>query len=245
MRYREQLGIILMRDNGPRHSYRMRMSHFIALLIFFASMPVFCAVLAWQCAELWEQNQVLRSNMERFETDTQLAEAKAERLAYLEELLNEASVPARDVILRRLAGGTLPQPEAPVANEAQNVEMEPEGPGHEEFSVFDNGRVKISNVQVRRVSGNSLRIGLDLRNPDNEKLLAGEVSATLLTSDGQKIPLIFDPLEAGSFRINRFKRAIMISHPGKNVNLNNSQIIIEVKDIEDSPLYRNVYQVQQ
>ncbi len=101
MRYREQLGIILMRDKGPRHSYHMRMSHFIALLVFFASMPALCAILAWQCAELWDQNKVLRANVGRFEADAQLAQARAERLAYLEELLNQASVPARDIILRR------------------------------------------------------------------------------------------------------------------------------------------------
>lgn len=244
MRYREQLGIILMRDKGPRHSYHMRMSHFIALVVFFACMPVFCALLAWQCAELWHQNKTLRANVERFETDAQLAQARAERLAYLEELLNQASVPARDIILRRLASGNAePQQEAPQENPAPDLNEE--GPGHEEFSALDNGRVKIGNVQVRRIGGNGLRIGLDLRNPDNEKMLAGDISVILLTSDGQRIPLIFDPLEAGTFRINRFKRAIMVSHPGRNIGLANSQVIIEVKDAEKTPLYRNVFAVQQ
>ncbi len=243
MRYREQLGFILMRDKGPRHSYHMRMSHFIALLVFFASMPALCAILAWQCAELWDQNKVLRANVGRFEADAQLAQARAERLAYLEELLNQASVPARDIILRRLASGNAPPQE--VAPETAEPNLHEEGPGHEEFTVLDNGRVKISNVQVKRVGSNGLRIGLDLRNPDNEKMLAGEISVTLLTADGQKIPLIFDPLESGSFRINRFKRATMISHPGRNISLGNSQVIVEVKDAEDTPLYRNVYAVQQ
>ncbi len=58
-------------------------------------MPALCAILAWQCAELWDQNKVLRANVGRFEADAQLAQARAERLAYLEELLNQASVPAR------------------------------------------------------------------------------------------------------------------------------------------------------
>ena len=191
-------------------------------------MPALCAILAWQCAELWDQNKVLRANVGRFEADAQLAQARAERLAYLEELLNQASVPARDIILRRLASGNAPPQE--VAPETAEPNLHEEGPGHEEFTVLDNGRVKISNVQVKRVGSNGLRIGLDLRNPDNEKMLAGEISVTLLTADGQKIPLIFDPLESGSFRINRFKRATMISHPGRNISLGNSQVIVEVKD---------------
>ncbi len=37
----------------------------------------------------------------------------------------------------------------------------------------------------------------------------------------------------------------MISHPGRNISLGNSQVIVEVKDAEDTPLYRNVYAVQQ
>ncbi len=81
------------------------------------------------------------------------------------------------------------------------------GPGHEEFTVLDNGRVKISNVQVKRVGSNGLRIGLDLRNPDNEKMLTGEISVTLLTADGQKSPLIFGSPGIGIFQDKPFQKS--------------------------------------
>ena len=96
-----------------------------------------------------------------------------------------------DIILRRLASGNAPPQE--VAPETAEPNLHEEGPGHEEFTVLDNGRVKISNVQVKRVGSNGLRIGLDLRNPDNEKMLTGEISVTLLTADGQKSPSFLIP----------------------------------------------------
>ena len=104
MRYREQLSIILMRDNGPRRSFRLRRSRFFALVVFFASMPALCALLAWQCWLLWDENVTLRVNMQRFETDCQTAQATAERLENFEELLREEGVRGRPG--RR--GGDLP-----------------------------------------------------------------------------------------------------------------------------------------
>ena len=45
MKYRENLSIILMRDNGPRRSYRVRRVRFVVALVLMACMPVICAVL--------------------------------------------------------------------------------------------------------------------------------------------------------------------------------------------------------
>ncbi len=73
MKYRENLSIILMRDNGPRRSYRVRRGRFVAALGVMACLPVACAVLGWLCWTLWQQNVQLRDNVLRFESDSQTA----------------------------------------------------------------------------------------------------------------------------------------------------------------------------
>ena len=87
MKYSENLSIILMRDNGPRRSYRVRRARFVAAMTIMACMPVLCAVLGWLSWTLWQQNVQLRDNVLRFESDYQVAQANAERLENLEELL--------------------------------------------------------------------------------------------------------------------------------------------------------------
>ena len=251
MRYREQLGIILMRDNGPRRSFRLRRSSFFALVIFFACMPVLCAVLAWQCWNLWQENASLRANMQRFEMDCQTAQATAERLQNFEELLREEGVQGRELLLRRLAraGADAQAPEGAASggepgHAAGASTALGEGPGHEDFPVVDTGRVKVANVQARALRGNGLRIGLDLRNTETQKLLAGTVSAILVTASGQKCTLAFDPEDVGNFRISRFKRAVMVARVPDQYSLVNAQVILEVTEQDSGLIYRNIFAVE-
>lgn len=232
-----------MRDNGPRRSFRIRRSRFYLVIFFFLSMPFLCCLLAAQCWILWQENDSLRTSVERFETDYQLAEARAERLENLEELLKEENISARELLVRQLAH-TDAAPES-FEEPAQIPDPPlPEGPGHEEFEVIDTGRVKIDNVQVRATRGNNLRIGLDVRNPENESLLAGDITATLVTNDGEKKPLSFTPQEAGNFRINRFKRAVMTARAPRDATLVNASVIMEVRDNDGAIIYQNIFDVQ-
>lgn len=253
MRYREQMSIILMRDNGPRRSFRLRRSRFFMLIVLFVSMPLCCALLAWQCWLLWEENVSLRANMQRFETDCQMAQATAERLQNFEELLREEGVQGRELLLRRLARTSADAQMAeasPLGLETSHAAgtaappLSEEGPGHEEFPVVDTGRVKVVNVQARALRDNSLRIGLDLRNAENQALLTGTVSATLVTASGQKYQLTFDPEDVGNFRISRFKRAVMVSRVPEQYSLVNAQVILEVQDQDSGLLYRNIFAVE-
>lgn len=247
MRYREQLGIILMRDNGPRRSFRLARSSFFALLVFFGCMPVLCAVLAWQCWQLWQENASLRANMQRFEQESQTAQATAERLQNFEELLREEGVQGRELLLRRLAragGEAQAQEGGEPAQATAQASPGGEGPGHEDFPEVDTGRVKVANVQARALRGNGLRIGLDLRNADTQKLLAGTVSATLVTASGQKCPLAFDPEDVGNFRISRFKRAVMVARVPDQYSLVNAQVILEVTEQDTGLIYRNIFAVE-
>lgn len=49
-------------------------------------------MLGWQTWRLWQENKALRENVLRFESDYQTAQATAERLENLEELLREEGV---------------------------------------------------------------------------------------------------------------------------------------------------------
>lgn len=247
MHYRENLNIIVMRDKGPRRSFHFRRNRFYLLIVFFCCLPVLCLLLATQCWLLWKDNVMLRSNVERFEADYQAAEARAERLENIESLLREENVPGREHLARNLANDLKSRQVAEAETEEQSPEKAdvslPEGPGHEEFPALDSGIVKVSNVQARALRGNTLRIALDLRNPDNEKVISGEVDATLVTAGGEKHSLVLTPQDVGNFRINRFKRAVMLARPPKNVSLLNSEIIVEVRDSDGKPIYRNIFAV--
>lgn len=244
MRYHERLNIIFMRDNGPRRSIRLRRSKFYLFLIFFLSLPFLCLLLGVQCWLLWQENVTLRENVERFESDYQAAEYRAERLEKLEALLQEENVSAREILIKQLAGNP-PVPQVASENATETVSLETtEGPGHEDFPAVDTGRVKIDNVQIRALRSNDLRVGMDLRNPENEALLSGEVGATLVTAEGEKSLLSFAPQDAGNFRINRFKRAVMTAQVPRGMNLVNASVILEVRDQAGSTIYQNIFAVQ-
>ena len=136
-----------MRDNGPRHSFRVRRGRFFLMLAFFACLPLVCGVLGWQTWRLWQENRALRENVLRFESDYQTAQATAERLENLEELLREEGVQGRELVLRKLASAEQAEtpPQASGAEAASAPEGAPamsEGPGHEEFPAIDTGYVR-------------------------------------------------------------------------------------------------------
>lgn len=246
MRYREKLNIVIMRDNGPRSGFRLKRSNFILFAFFFGCMPLVAIFFIVQSWMLWNENNRLRNSIERFETEYQQAEARAERLENLEELLKQENVDGRELVLRQL--GRAPEREDSAAESVTGSdEAAPdlaEGPGHEEFPAVDTGRVRVSNVQARARGANALRIGLDLRNPDNEPLLSGTVEAFLVTAAGERRPLDLSPADVGAFRIARFKRTVMNADIPRNVSLVNAQVILEVKDQAGKVIYSNIYAVQ-
>ena len=249
MRYQERLCIIFMRDNGPRRSFRVRRGRFFLMLAFFACLPLVCGALGWQTWRLWQENKALRENVLRFESDYQAAQATAERLENLEELLREEGVQGRELVLRKLASAeqaeTPPQSSGGEAVPApEGVPAMGEGPGHEEFPAIDTGYVKVGNVQARALRGGKLRIALALRNADAQRLASGTVLATLVTADGQKHTLSFDPDDVGNFRISRFKRTVMVARLPERLSLVNAQVILEVKSQDQAVAYRNIFAVE-
>lgn len=251
MKYQERLCIIFMRDNGPRRSFRVRRGRFFLLMAFFACLPLVCGGLGWQAWRLWQENTALRESVLRFESDYQTAQATAERLENLEELLREEGVQGRELVLRKLASAEQAETPPPAAGgeiapvpAPEGAAAMGEGPGHEEFPAIDTGYVKVGNVQARALRGSKLRIALDLRNTDNQKLASGTVQAAVVTADGQKRPLSFDPDGVGDFRISRFKRSVMVARLPEHLSMVNAQIILEVKSQDQSVVYRNIFAVE-
>lgn len=243
MRYHESLNIVFMRDNGPRRGFRARMSHVWLFLLLLATLPCLCVLLAIQCWHLWRENEQISASLARFEAESRAAQARAEKLENLEGLLDEENTPGREIILRRLAmkeTRTVPQPQA----QKEQPQKTEEGPGHGEFPEFSSGRVNVGNVQIRARRGGSLRISLDLRNPEGGSLLSGDVRAILVEAGGERKNLAFSPPDAGNFRINRFKRAVMQAAAPPDASLEDAQVILEVLDQAGGLLYRNIFAVQ-
>lgn len=245
MAYQEGLSIILMRDNGPRKNYHLRRKTFLGLLLFFTLSPLLGAFLAWGCWHLWTRAEFLAEKNSRLELELADTSAKLDRLENLESLLQESAVPGRDIILRRLAARSSQSAAAAPQEAAEpGPQAADEGPGHEEFPAIDSGRIQVSNVQARAMRGNTLRIGLDLRNPENEQIISGIVRATLLTADGQRVALQFEPADAGAFRISRFKRAVLVSRVERKLSLIDASVILEVAGQDGDELYRNIFAVE-
>lgn len=232
-----------MRDNGPRRSFHIRRSNFFLLMILFLCLPFLCLLLAIQCWLLWHENVDLRLSMERAEADYQAVESRAARLENLEELLKEENTRGREVIIRQLAESD-PQSER-AAEENGDEETGSDSASAESLQGLDSGRVKISNVQMRILRGNALRISLDLRNLENDSLLSGEVEASLLLSNGSEHELVFNPREAGAFRIARFKRTVLTAQAPKDVILADARLVLQVKEQGGKLLFRHLYPVNQ
>ncbi|MBQ3059825.1 MAG: hypothetical protein IJD16_05880 [Desulfovibrio sp.] len=240
MKYREHLTIILMRDNGPRRNFRMRRSRFFALLIFFAVLPLCCAILCWQAWRLHEENMRLRDGQLRLESEWQAAMDTARRLENMAALLREEDIQGHEMVLRRLSDMGAEKYETEVS--AATVS---DGPGHEEFPAIDNGFVQVRNVQARVLRGSKLRIALDLHNTDNQDQATGTVRAILVTNDGKRHSLLMEPADVGDFRIHRFKRTVMVTSLPGNISTVNAQVIIEVMSKNDVLSFRNIYAVEQ
>lgn len=244
-----RLSLILMSDDGARRTLRVRRVRFYALVISLLCFPLLTAGLGWWSFRLWRDNAALSAEQARLERELLEAEATAERLENLEVLLKEDSVEGRRLLALRMAGRS----EAAAATDApeEQKEMEQalkqpgEGPGHAEFPSVSSEIVKVLNVRARSLGNGKLRISLDLRNTDRQKVVSGEVLVTLLTADGQQHSVTFDPDDVGDFRISRFKRAVMVSRLPRSVGkLENSQVIIEVKKADGQLLFRNIFAVE-
>jgi hypothetical protein len=244
-----------MRDKGPRRSFTVRRRVFVSLAVLVCCLPLLLGGAIWLTIGLWSENRQLRDDVIRIETELHNAQAVAERLENMEELLHDSAT-GNDALVRRLAGakdaeqaepprevpevveGEAPASEEPPASEAVSE------PGVPAFVEVDTGFVKVENVQIRSLRGGKLRIALDLRNPDIQKIASGKVQATMVRADGTQRKIEFVPDDLGEFRISRFKRTVIPAFLPGEPDLVNAQVIIEVLSPDGTTTYRNIFPIE-
>ncbi|MDR3319701.1 MAG: hypothetical protein LBS77_01815 [Desulfovibrio sp.] len=249
---REYFSIVIMSDK-TRHSFRMRGGLFYALLCVVACLPLLVVGLGWFSYRVWQENNHLRDSTLRFKDDFQKARSTAERLENMEKLFSESTAQGKDVLARRLAApdesGPLTRPDTPAkADNGPAQTPQPQPPSMQgEFLAVNTGYVRVDNVQVRVLHENRLRIALDLRNADDQKLAVGRISAVLLTADGDgaRHELAFASDHAGNFRIRQFLRTVMLAILSPQMSLVNAQVVLEVRKEDSAVVYRDIFAVEQ
>lgn len=259
MTYKERLSLILIREDGRRRSWRLRVGWLYLAGLGLALFPCLLAGSGWLCYSLWQKAELAQADVLRLENECETMEVKIERLENLSVLLDESAVPGREILERALAESFQPpaeeeaDPEQPATDERtattkeeiQEQMTQNDGPGHAEFPAIKKDYVNVENIRVRVIKPRVLRLSLDLRNT-RRNIAEGEVTARLATSDGKETPLLFSPADVGKFRIMRFKRAVITATLPRESPLRTSgaQVVIEVKDNDGSVVFRNIFPIE-
>lgn len=242
-----KLSLLILRDNGAGWRCRMRAGLLAALLALAVLMPLLAGAGGWLAWTLWRENRLLSADAARLEKEWMAARATAERLSNLEILLQRADAGEAGAVLQNMARRTAqsaPAAGRPGENAPEPTPTTQEGPGHGEFPVVDTKLVAVDNADARLMGNRKLRVALDLRNPDSKRPVTGSLRVTLITADGETLPLQVSE-ESGDFRISRFKRAVLLSSlPPGIVNTTNAMIVLEVLEEGGKLAYRNIFPVQ-
>lgn len=238
----EKISLLIMRDNGAARRLRMRRSLLISLFVFLGVSPFVAAASIWFSADLWSRYQTLLRQTGNMEQEYREAKAIAARLSNLEKLLQYRDAAEEAQILQNLQRSGAADA-AEVASAPPMGADSGDGPGHGEFPTINTGFVSVENVSVRLLSGNKLRISLDISNPDSRKSISGKVSCVLTTAGGDTVPLETTPPAAGDFRISRLKRTVLAATLPPGVDAANAQTVIEVRSDGGGLEFRNVYPV--
>lgn len=254
---KENITIVLLRDKGARKSFNLSFATFNFWIIFFICIPFVCGTLIWLSFKLWQENKELTLKNEQFQQESIIDKSTIARLQTFEQLINEQKKEENsNIVLQQIAKNneqekipaqtnTKPQPEKPVTENQVNATSEQTNdPGHVEFPKEDTGFVKVDNVQARAGRDNKIRLTLDLTNPTPGNQISGNVKATLIAANGNKVELDFVPQDIGSFKINNFKHASMLSTQINNIPLANSQLILVVEDNDKNIVYRNLFSIE-
>ncbi len=255
----EKMSVLFMRDSGESRRFRIHRVFFRWILfIFFILCPLLSAGSLWFAHSLWVKNVDQQEHIETLMQMNAQAIANAERLEHLELLLVMDTEIAEDVLSniskehaqRPIATQHEPPSQAPTTktNAPPRIDeqdaAQQEGPGHADFPAINSGEVLVESVNSRLVAPNRLRTAFDIRNP-GEETLSGVVSCILSLANGQTVNLAFIPEKAGFYRIQRWKRAVLVADIDGNFDMMNAQVIIEIHNEEKVLVYRNIFPIEQ
>ncbi len=256
----EKISILIMHDSGTTRRYRMRRSLFRYFLIFLFLCPIFAAVSLWFGYTLWTKHSTLTADMAVLNQEYEKTKATASRLQNLEALLERENTVEKSLQTSQMdtqkntapAKETLtnadfvadPKSTDSAAEGDEILVNDPEETNQKPFETLDTKQVEVSKVTSRLTPQGGIRTSLDLRNL-GDATLAGDITCQLALANGETILLEFDPKDAGKYKIQRWKKAVLKTNIPPEHDLTNAQMVIEVKDSKNTVLFRNMYPIEQ
>ena len=259
MNSNEKYSLLLMRDGGSPIRWRISRRFFRALCITAVLLPLLLGGAGWLAWILYKLNTELSAQQHELKQENKTLNAALQRLSNIEHLLalpenaKLLAVQHQQAQLNAAAQSTAslealqvpPQENVKEQSEGDAISLDTaESPQLSSEPSVDMRLVGVENVHIRR-QGDSLRIALDLHNSQQRTQLAGYVSCLIKDEVGENI-LLEVPRDVASFRINRFKRAILApALPAAVRSLPALTVTIEVHLDERGVVYRNEYPVEQ
>ena len=259
MNSNEKYSLLLMRDGGPPIRWRVSRRFFHALCITVVLLPLLLGGAGWLAWTLYKLNTELSVQQHELEQENKTLNAELQRLSKIEHLLalpesaKLLAVQQQQAKINATAQSAAslevlqvpPQENVKDQSEGDAISLDTaESPQPSSGPSVDLRLVGVENVHIRR-QGDSLRIALDLLNSQQRAQLSGYVSCSIQDEAGENL-LLEVPRDVASFRINRFKRAILApALPAAVRSLPALTVIIEVHLEERGVVYRNEYPVDQ
>ncbi len=243
LKTQEKMNVILMRDSGESKRYRLRRSRFRLLVLFCIVSPMVAAAALTLCFYLWQENRALLLSQEQLQGENATYAATAKRLENLQALLERKKNEERS-IMARLAQEKSTEDVVDFSDPQVQNDLQAEGPGHAAFPEVSIGDLKVDNVSASLLAKDRLRVAFNLHNTGS-KALSGEAFAFLSLADGKTLPLTPEPANAGTYKIVKFKSAVLFISLQQEYDLTNAQIVLEVQDDEKKVVFRNVFSLSQ
>ena len=252
----EKCSLLLMRDDGRTRRWRIGLRFFRALCFTVALLPLLLGGSGWLAWILYKHNTELIAQQHELEQENKTLNAALKRLANIEHLLempDNAKLLALQSQQARLKAAeqdgappdSPPQENPKEQDQGDAISLDATTPSQLSSSpTVDMRLIGVENVHARRL-GDTLRIVLDLHNSQQKNQLAGYVSCSIKNAGGENL-LLEVPRDVASFRINRFKRAVLApALPAAVRSLPALTVTIEIHLEERGVAYRNEYPVDQ
>lgn len=189
----EKYSVLLMRDDSKVHRFRLSPTwlrfgiYSLILLAFMAAGGGYAGYTFWQ------QNKKLMSEQQTLQRGILELNMKLERLQNVDKILNSNDPEELQALLGNVTieQAPPPKPSIDLSTLLHKVDVQ---------------IVKVDNISARAVNGRSLNLQFDLNNLATDRTLAGDVSVTVLSKQGQTKPAKATNPDDLSYSINRYKK---------------------------------------
>jgi len=253
----EKCSLLLMRDDGRTRRWRISLRLFRVLCFTVALLPLLLGGAGWLAWLLYEYNTELIAQQHALHQDNKTLNAELARLSNIEHLLalpdnaKLLALQSQQSRIKAAEQGAEPPDSPPQENpkeqnqgDAISLDASTSPLQLSSTPTVDMKLIGVENVHARRM-GNALRIVLDLHNAQQKNQLGGYVSCSIKNTEGENL-LLEVPKDVASFRINRYKRAVLAPVlPPAVRSLPVLTVTIEIHLEERGIVYRNEYPIEQ